>query len=349
MNIQLIDIEIKIAGQKLSDDILKNMVTFKVHSSIGIASIAKITFFDQNFTLQDNSSFAIGKTLEISVEADKKPNNVFNGFITRVDYVFQSEKMDTLQLICYDGLYKLSKAFHSRAFLKSKISDIASKMATEVGLSSQITATTTKHDHIYQNNQSNLDFLQMHAKRLGYELGVVEGKFYFEKAKYKSKKTSPVSLEWGEDLINFTAKIDTSEVLAEVAVNSWDSLKKANVESVVKAGSETKIGSVKTLGTSILKKSLKDGGKIYKQDSTDLDTAQAKDIAETHLTMASMNFLKAQGTCKGDPRFKLGEFIKIEGVGDKISGDYYISSYEHIFNNKGFKTSFEIKANGMFT
>ena len=42
MNIQLIDIEIKIAGQKLSDDILKNMVTFKVHSSIGIASIAKI-------------------------------------------------------------------------------------------------------------------------------------------------------------------------------------------------------------------------------------------------------------------------------------------------------------------
>ncbi len=349
MNIQLLDIEIKLAGQSLSDDIMNNMIKFKVNSSIGVSSISKITFFDQNSELQDNTSFAIGKTIEIGVKVDKTTHNIFNGFVTRVDYIFQSEKMDTLQLICYDGLYKLSRAYHTRAFLKSKISDIASSMATEVGLSSQITATTTKHDHIYQNNQSNLEFLHMHAKRLGYELGVVDGKFYFEKAKYKSKTTSVVSLAWGEELVNFTAKTDASEVLSEVTVNSWDSLKKVNVESVVKSGSETKIGSVKTLGCSIVKSSLKDGGKIYKQDATDLDTAQAKDIAQTHLDMASMNFLKAEGMCKGDPRFKLGEFLKIEGVGKKISGDYYISSFEHIFNNKGLKTSFELKANGIFS
>lgn len=349
MSVQLDDISIKIAGKKLTDDELGQLVNFKVSFSNGTAAMAKINLIDDNFTIQEKDTFSIGKEIDITISKDNKDTIIFKGEVARVDYIFEASESDSIQIICYDGLYKVAREYHSRAFLESKISAVASTMAGESGLSVKVDATTTKHEHIYQNNQSNLEFLTIYAKRLGYEINVFEGKLHFTKAGYQSKVSSSIELEWGVNLTQFDAKIDVSDVLVEVTVNSWDTTKKVNVESVVAAGKETKIGAVKTLGTSLAKSSLKNSAKVYKLDIPDLDSTQAKAIATAQLTSASLNFLVASGMCEGNEKFKIGQFLDIKGVGKKISGDYYITSYEHVFNSKGFKTYFEVKANGIFT
>ena len=341
---------IKVGGAKLTDDMMDSLVSLKVNSALGATSISKIDFFDKSAELQTDAKFEVGKSVEISIGSQSAPSVIFNGDVIRIDYIFVTGEIDKIRLICYDGLHRLSKIWHSRAFINKKISDIATTMASEASLTgNKIDATTATFEHLYQNNQSNLDFLRMHAKRIGYEVDI-EGKgLVFKKARYQSATSSAVILKWGDNLIDFNAKIDASDVLAEVVVSSWDPDTKTNVESSVKAGSEYKVGTVTTRGTSMVKTKLKSEAKVYRLDIPSATSAEATAIAKTHLTMASMNYLKAEGICKGEPKFALGKTLEIKGVGTKISGTYYISSFEHIYNKKGFKTSFEIQSNGTFT
>lgn len=349
MSAQLDDITIKVAGSSLDLHDTVPLISFKIAFSQGTSAIAQLVFQeDEKNTLQSNSSLDIGKEIEVILKKNEKDYTLFKGDITRVDYILNAKEAHRVKIICYDGMYKLARIYKTRAFLSTKISDIASTMAGEAGLSTDITATTTSHDHLYQNNQSNLDFLKMHAKRLGYEINVIEKKLYFKKAAYETKTDSTATLEWGENILEFSAKIDASDVLVEVTVDSWDSANKKNIEYVAQAGSETTVGGNKTVGTTKVKKSFSNAAKVFKLDIPDLDSAEATAVAKAHLTNASLNFLQCEGICEGEPAFKIGEFINVKGVGDKLSGSYYITGYEHIFNSNGFKTAFEIKSNGAF-
>ena len=343
------NISIKIEGTELSTDIIDNLMNFKISSSIKASSMAKLTFFDNSAILQENTSIEIGKVIVISIITDSAKVEVFQGDIIRIDYLFSSGEANQIKIICYDGLYRLSKIWHSRAFVKMKISDIATKMALEAKLTGNIIdATTINHDHIYQNNQSNLDFLRMYAKRLGYEVGMEAGGLLFKKARYKTKTSSSIELTWGDNLIDLQVKLDASDVLAEVVVSSWDPDTKENIQSSVKAGSEDKVASPNTMAATTVKSKLKSEAKLYRLDYPSLTVAQAKKIATTHLTNSSMSYLQAEGMCTGDPDFKLGTTLKINGVGTKISGEYYISSFDHIYNKNGYKTFFEVVTNGTF-
>lgn len=349
MDANIPNIYIKIEGTQLSTAIIDDLIGFKISSSIKASSMAKLTFFDDSAVLQENTSIDIGKAIVISIITDSKKVEVFQGDIIRIDYVFSSGSTNEIKIICYDGLYRLSKIWHSRAFVKMKISDIATKMATEAKLTgNKIDATSVKYDHLYQNNQSNLDFLRMHAKRLGYEVGMEAGGLFFKKARYKKKISSSIELEWGDNLIEIKIKLDATDVLAEVVVSSWDSDTKKNIESSAKAGSEDKVALPKTMAVKTVKSKLKSEAKLYRLEYPSLTAAEAKNIATAHLTNSSMNYLKAEGICMGNPNFKLGATLKINGVGPKISGVYYINSFDHIYDKNGYKTFFEAVTNGTF-
>jgi len=349
MDSNVAKVVIKIDGTALGTEESDNLMNLKVSSSIGTSSIAKITFFDDSAILQEKTTFDIGKSITIAITTESSSEDIFKGDIIRIDYIFSSGEADKIQIVCYDGLYRLSKIWHSRAFVKMKLSDIATKMAGEASLTgNKIEATTTTIDHLYQNNQSNLDFLRMHAKRIGYEVGIEDGGLFFKKARYKSKTKGSVTLTWGDNLIDMNVKLDASDVLAEVVVSSWNPDTKKNIESSVKAGAEDKVASPKTMGANRVKTKLKSDAKLYRLDFPNLTAAEAKTIATTHLTQSSMSYLKAEGTCVGTPSFKLGTTVEIENIGSKISGEYYITSFDHIYNKDSYKTFFEAQANGTY-
>ena len=249
----IVDAKIKINNKEIDEKIYVNLEKIKVSSAVDALDIAKVSFFDPNGELQENSDFDIGKDISIAIGFDKYID-VFIGEVTRVDYIFSRKKTTTVQLICYDKLSKLGKMVHSRPFVKMKDSDIAKKMASEAGLQSSVDVTDKKHDYIFQNNESNLSFLRRRANRLGYELAIEDKKMIFKKARFKDKKPS-VDLSMYETMIEFKAKIDAADIPEEVIVSSWDYVKKEGVEEIVKAGDEPKVGSAKTMGTKEVKDS----------------------------------------------------------------------------------------------
>jgi len=337
------DVQIKIDKKEIA---LYNLRKFKIGLSLDTVNMARVVFYDNlNNSFQNNKSFDIGKDITISMGFGKEAIDVFIGEIIRIDYIFEGRD-SSVELICYDKLFKLSRMRYSRPFVKMKDSEIAKKMASEAGLQCEIEATKKVHEYIFQNNESNLDFLRRRAERLGYELDIEEGKMIFKSARYKDKKKIG-TLRWRGSLIDFKIRLDSSEIVEEVVVTSWDPIKKETIEEVTKAGSEDKVVSAKKLGTKEVQEKLKNKSKIYKIDIPNLQNADAKEIGKSKLTSSSINFLTARGVCVGEPLIKAGVIIEILGVGKRFSGEYYIISVEHVYTSKYFQTFFEVVSNGI--
>ena len=124
------------------------------------------------------------------------------------------------------------------------------------------------------------------------------------------------------------------------------SCKKESVEEITKVGDEDNVVSVKNLGTKEVQDKLRNEAKVYKIDIPNLQSAEAKEIAKSKLTHASMKFLTATGVCVGEPNIKAGKIIEIAEIGKRFSGEYYIVSCEHIYSGDYFQTFFEVVSNG---
>jgi len=343
-NMLVVDAEIKINNKKVDKEIYANLEKIKVNLSVDTLDVAMVVFYDPLTKLQDDANFDIGKDITISVGSEKY-EEIFQGEIVRIDYDFSRGQAPKVHLICYDKLHKLGEMTHSRPFLKMKDSDIAKKMAGEAGLQSSIDATSKKHEYIFQNNESNLSFLRRRADLLGYELAVDEGKMVFKKARFKDKKKS-VNLDWHDTLIDFKVRMDGANIPEEVMVSSWDYVKKEGVEEKVKAGDEPKVGSAKKMATKEVKSKLKNKSKNYKLDIPNILSGDAKEIAKAKLTASSMNYLKASGSCEGEPKILSGKLLKVGNLGKKLDGEYYITSCEHIYSGSSYRTFFEVISNG---
>lgn len=340
------EVKLKIDSTEIAKNIFSKFVKLKVSSSTDAMDMAKVVFTDsRDCELQSEDIFTIGKSISISIGYSQTFTELFDGEICRIDYNFKQSGLYSIELICFDKLFKLSRIKHSQAFIKMTDSDIAKKLAAEAGLQCDVDDTTTTIEYLFQNNQTNLDFLRMRAKRIGYEVAIDNGKFIFKKSRFADQDNC-AEIKFEEDLIEFSAKIDATNVLEEIVVTSWDPVTKTRVEGSATAGDEPKIASPTYKGTQEVKSKIKDKAKNYKIDIPNLKAKEAKAIAKAELTRRSMDFLTGYGSCIGNPDIKASKLITIKNVGEKISGDYYVVSCEHIYGNGGYKTLFEVKNNG---
>jgi phage protein D len=92
------------------------------------------------------------------------------------------------------------------------------------------------HDYVFQENQTNMEFLRERAARIGFELFIQDGKLNFRKP---SKVGDPLALKWLKDLHSFRVRVSSAEQVSEVEVRGWDYTRKrpivetANAEKVL--------------------------------------------------------------------------------------------------------------------
>jgi phage protein D len=121
----------------------------------------------------------------------------------------------------------------SRAFLNKKDSDIAAEIARAAGLEADIETTATVYDHIYQHNQSDMDFLLQRAWRIGFECFVSQGKLTFRRP---PERATPITLTWGGDLLTFAPRMTLAEQVDAVIVRGWDAEKQQAIVGQAKNG-----------------------------------------------------------------------------------------------------------------
>lgn len=343
MSEQLVpEIEVLIDGQKLTEATMGRIMTARVSYSLDKSDMFKITFNDADFTLQNSKKFEAGKEITVKLGYSQKFEKMIEGEIVRLDFSYETHAPISMTIVGFDKMFRLNRTKNSRSFIKMTDSQIAKQIASEMGLQSDVESTSQKFDYVFQNNQSNLNFLKQRAKRIDYEVEVEESKLVFKKARHEGRDKS-VDLVWDRTLIEFHPKIDATKIVDEIVVTGWNPKTKKLIKGKASAGDEKK--SIKgDSGSSALKGKFKSSNsKNFKVDSPIVSQEEAETIAKARLNQMNMEYITGYGVAIGEPKIQAGKLISITDVGDMLNGEYYITACEHIFSARGYRTYFDVK------
>ncbi len=322
-----------VEGVTLEDEInLPAMFTFKFNT---------VDFFKGDWRGVDLKTFKVGDIVKISMGIDSTVE-MMTGEITALDYTFGDSSY--VEVRGYDRLHRLRFGTMRRSFKDMKDSDIASKVASDASLSPNVDDTGTIQPYIFQNNQTNYEFLLERANRIGYEMLVDDKKFIFRKS--QEDKTPEVTLQYGIDLLNFSARIQTLTEGSKIEVRGWNVKDKEEITSTATKGSEKSKMKGKESGYEMSEKAFT-ASAVSVVDDLIIDSKDAENIAKAKYNLNLQEFLTGEGICGGNPKIRAGKTIEIKGLGDRLSGTYYVASTVHSISEGAYSTTFRVRRTGV--
>lgn len=265
-------------GQPLPDTVLSKVIRAVVDTHLHLPDMFEIMFNDVSGTAVKDAGLKIGSVVEIAAgpAESKTTTSLIKGEVTSIEAICQ-EGMIFSVVRGYEKAHRLQRAARTRTYLNMKDSEIAAQVADNAKLEKgTIDETSVAHDHVAQVAQTDWDFLLQRAREIGYETGVVGGKFFFRKASGRKDTggglgamaagavdaaASMVGLGSGkltfkDNLRTFLPRLSAANITPDVEVRVWDPLD-ARV-AVVKTDAATGTASLKDQDPAKLAKSFSD-------------------------------------------------------------------------------------------
>jgi uncharacterized protein len=342
------NIKILIQSKPLSPELDADFISAKVFEDLEAPGMFELKFITwdlarQKFTWIDGDIFELGNKVEIQMGYQKELKTVMVGEITGIEPEFSQDTTPILVVRGHDLRHRLLRGRQTQSFTNMKDSDIVSQIARGKGLSANIKDTQVKLEYVLQHNQTDWEFLQERAARIGYEIAIDNNILYFRPHDYETQKV--LSLTYGEDLIDFLPRLTTMNQVYQVKVQGWLPKEKKTVVSIAAVGKEgEKMGGSISGGKEVQKAfglsshTIVDRPVSSKAEADGMSLGQFQDIG--------ISYISGDGNCQGNPNLHAGKIIEITGVGKKFSGLYYTLSAEHDYSkNQGYQTSFTVRRN----
>jgi uncharacterized protein involved in type VI secretion and phage assembly len=331
---------LKIDGTDAPEEMVDNLVYIEVDDSLNLADMFTIKIRDPELKWADSDTFAVGKSVEVSTPGDDGRVRLISGDITSVESRFAADAGATLLVRGYDQSHRLNRGKQTKTFVQMTDSDIATRVAREAGLKVEAEPTREVYEYVLQDNQTNLEFLQGRARRIGYRVLVEEGTLYFKPAPEEAPQV-PV-LEWGANLKSIETRLTTSQQIKEVVVRSWSPNGKREI-----VGRATRTQEVPEVGET------QQGGELAERAFGSAGTevvvnrpvstqAEADALAQSICDEIGGDFIQAEGTCGGNPNVQAGAMIELKGLSTRFSGRYRVTHVTHRYDTNGYSTNFTI-------
>ncbi|AFY37041.1 hypothetical protein Lepto7376_0630 [[Leptolyngbya] sp. PCC 7376] len=344
--------------QALSSDEQKSLesdvLSINVSEDIDAISMFDVTLESWNESKQEltwieSKFFELGNEVEIQMGFETKLKTVFIGQITGLEPEFNSTDNPKLVVRGHDRRHLLLRGKKTKSFAKMSDAAIAKKIAETHGLTPKVVETKPKItlESVLQHNQTDFEFLQDRARRIGYEL-MVEGKELHFRPHANDEK-AVLKLSAKKDLLDFSPRLSTMTQLPQVEVRGWSMMEKKAVMGVANASKEPSKMGGKALGVDQTKKAF---GKSVEKGSHTVVTSPVSTKAEADLLAIgqlkdmAIAYITAEGTIQGLGDLRAGKTIEITDAGTKFSGLYYLTSVQHSFSeDNGYATKFTARRN----
>ncbi len=331
---------LKIDGTDAPEEMTDNLIYIEVADSLNLADMFTIHLRDPNLKWIDSDTFALGKSVEISTRGDSGQMKLITGEITSVETRFATGAGATLVVRGYDQSHRLNRGKQSKTFVQMTDSDMATKIARETGLKVEVEPTREVYEYVLQDNQTNLEFLQGRARRIGYRVFVEEGTLYFKPAP-QSAAEMPV-LEWGVNLKSVETRLTTSQQVKEVIVRGWSPKgKKEIVGRATRAQETPEVGETKQ-GGELAERAFGSAGAEVIVNQPVSTQAEADALAQSVCDEIDGDFIQAEGICGGNPNVQAGQLVELKGLSTRFSGRYRVTHALHRYDAQGYATHFTI-------
>jgi len=199
-----------------------------------------------------------------------------------------------------------------------------------------------EYEYVFQNNQTNMEFLVSRAQRIGYQVFADQEKLYFKQGDASIDSKLP-ALKLGEELRVFRPRMTTMHQASSVQVYGWDAKGKQTVRSEARPNEQLKQGGMQESGAKITGKKLGlDQFAVAVVDSPVASIDEANALATGLMNDIGYRFLAADGICVGNPALRAGRKIKLAGLGQRFDGDYFVTTAQHIYDGQGYRVEFSV-------
>jgi phage protein D len=335
-------LSVKMTSEDMAVKFKRDLLEVTIENSLHLPDAATFVLQDAGLSWIDDPRLLQGTSIEVSAKTSVKASEekIFAGEIVEIEPSFTPGKQ-RLVVRAFDRMHRLLRGRQVRSFVNVTDSDLVRKLAQEVGLTAKVGPTPQTYPYVFQNNETNLAFLQRRAASLGYLL-FVRGKVLHCEAPQKEKT---VQLKWGATLHEFYPRLTTIEQVDKVTVRGWDPALKQPIVEQANRGSYAPTIGLPGQGGELAKKAFQLQTEILVAERPIRTQQEANTLAKATLNQLDGRFIEAEGTCSGDPRLVAGVSAEITEVGTHFSGTYFVTSTTHIYSaRESYTTRFSVSA-----
>jgi phage protein D len=274
----------------------------------------------------------------------------------------------TLTVRALNVLFKLRTKQHRDHWLNKRISEVAEDIGrkNEPGggkrfplpirlAPANVRQREPKLDYVAMDNQYDIDFLVLEARKIGYVVyvdretqrnGSAREVLYFgpSNARQAGVPDMTYELKWGVSLIDFSPKLSTANQARSVEVRGWDRQRNRAIRKKVTARDSDLHVNRDLLhlvdpgdgpGTSGCRP--REEVTVNEPQFTP-DQAQRRAVALMDEKLKQL--VEASGTTVGLPDLRAGQHVRIAGLGARFSGTYFVIKTSHTINDSGYVTKF---------
>jgi uncharacterized protein len=287
--------------------------------------------------------FAVGNVVEIKMGDAGHLTSLITGEITALEPEFVTSRLPLLIVRGYDRRHRLQRGRKTRTFVQKTDSDIATQIGGEAGLSVQATDSSISLDYVLQANQTDWEFLRERARLIRYEVVVDDKTLFFRPVGNDQAELLTLNME--NDLLEFYPRLSSVGQATEVKVQSWSVKDKKAVLGDSKAGDEVSTMGGQSSGAAIAQSAFGDAINVV-SDQPVAAQAEADQIARARFNALALELVSGDGLCRGRTDLRAGTVIKIDGIGQRFGGPYYVTSSIHRYSPAhGYVTEFTVRRN----
>jgi phage protein D len=295
----------------------------------------------------DSDVFVEGNEVLIEMGYQGNRSFTFLGRINGFNYTFPESGAPTLNVRGQSMYEMLKRSRLKPPFESQKDSDIVGKLADKLSLQIEVDPTDVEHALVSPIGASFAAILQERANRLNYDVTVKGRKLIFKRPTYLADPTPKMKLRWGRDLKSLSLETRTQDVLSRVEVRNTQTGQYGEKTALVGEAGAADVRS-KLAKISAIEIAEKGYGKneLLSLDQRIATTAEGNQVSKAELERRAIGYASIRGSCIGNPRLVSRGVIEIEGIGERYSGKYYVTSTTHTIDANGYRTEFVAQSDG---
>lgn len=338
------NVDIVVDGNEIPDS---NFISYVVDRDMYQPDMAAIVLSNQNDIY--SGKFNIGATIEI--KAGDKSDSLFKGEVIGLEGIYKGGDTTKIVIRAMNRMHRLLRKRKSVTFTNKSDQQILTQVVGDAGLNIEWKhQTSITYKHVYQHNQTDLEFLRTRAARMGCHVWCVDTTIYVKEPDFGTSSGLELSVDEGGTLRGFTPRLNSAGVVNKVTVKGWNPETK---ELIV--GDATVSGSQLGSQTSVAGSGSLGNEETFVVDHPIWSKEEATAIAKARLRDLNLGYITGEAECQGNAKADLGTTIKItasaQKAQDPFNGKYYVMGVTHRHTmpkskDGGFVTIYKLARDG---
>jgi len=304
--------------------------------SLKLSNIASDPEGGADYALEDEAVVKLGDRIAIYAGEEAAPQEIFSGRVSALEAGFYANASPTLTLLAEDKLQEARMKRRTKTHDNSTVAALACQVASDLGLTPQVSGLSEQIGTQVQLNESDLAFLRRLLARYDGDMQIVGDELHV--GARGQVRRGRIELQLHGQLRSATVLADLAHQVSEVSVTGWDAAQGSRITSQ-SSGASTGPGQgrsgVELLSSALGERSHHIGHLVVNTD------AEGRAVADAAFDERRRRFVTVRGVAEGNPALRVGTHVELKGLGARFSNTYYVVRACHRFDlERGYETEF---------